>query len=94
MNALLTIQQAADYLSLKTPEAAEKALRRLGVPKYDLSIVGSKGIRYRRADIEDALSKIEVKPKGAKPRKPKRPPTDIFDLPVNEAAAILTHGHP
>lgn len=42
MQALLTKEQAAEYLGLKTPEAAEKLLARLGVRKIDFSIMGGK----------------------------------------------------
>ena len=42
MQALVTKDQAAEYLGLKTPEAAEKLLARLGVRKIDFSIMGGK----------------------------------------------------
>lgn len=93
MQALLTKEQAAEYLGLKTPEAAEKLLARLGVRKIDFSLMGGKGVRYRRADIDEALVRLEVDPNPA-PKKKKRakPLTDIFDLPVKEQVALLTAG--
>lgn len=91
MNALITKEQAAEYLSLKTPEAAEKLLARLGVCKIDFSLMGGKGIRYRRADIDEALEKITIdQQKTKKLKRPRRPVTDIFDLPIKEQMAILT----
>ena len=93
MNALVTKDQAAEYLGLKTPEAAEKLLARLGVRKVDFSIIGGKGIRYRKAEIVEALAKIEVNPNPPrKVRKPKPPSTDLFDLPIKEQMALLTAG--
>lgn len=89
MQSLLTKEQAAEYLVIKTPEAAEKLLTRLGVPKLDFSIIGGKGIRYRLADIEQALARVEVRP-APKRRRHRKPAPDIFDLPIKEQVAILT----
>ena len=96
MNALITKEQAATYLGLKTPEAAVKLLTRLGVPKINFAIIGGKGIRYRRTDLEEALEKIEVQSSAAKkPRKLKRPAPDIFDLPIKEQMTFfLTENGP
>jgi len=93
MQALLTKEDVRQVFGLKTIEATEKLLQRLGVPKINFSIIGGKGIRYRNTDIEEALAKIETKPKAArKPRKQKPPSTDLFDLPIKEQIAILTAG--
>ena len=90
---LLTKEDARQFFGLKTIEATERLLQRLGVPKMNFAIIGGKGIRYRKTDIDEALEKIEMKPKSARrPRKPKPPQTDIFDLPVKEQIAILTAG--
>lgn len=95
MQGLLTKEDVRQFFGLKTIEATEKLLHRLGVPRMDFSIIGGKGIRYRKSDLEEALAKIEVKSQTArKPRKPKRPRTDIFDLPIKEQMAILTAGGP
>jgi hypothetical protein len=91
MNALITREEAAIFLRLKTPEAAEKLLARLGVQKINYAIIGSKGVRYRTAEIEEALDKISVESnKKSKLRIKKRPRTDVFDLPVKEQVALLT----
>ncbi len=91
--SLITKEQAATYLELKTPEAAAKMLSRLGVPRVDYSLAGGKGVRYRRSDIDEALAKITVSDSSQKKRKSKKPATDVFDLPVKEQLALLTaHG--
>ncbi|WP_297894752.1 hypothetical protein [uncultured Desulfovibrio sp.] len=91
MQYLLTKEDARQFFGFKTIEATEKMLQRLHVPKVDFSIVGGKGIRYRRSDLEEALSKIEVRPKSSgRISKRRRPRTDIFDLSVNEQLAILS----
>ena len=93
MQALVTKEQAAEYLGLKTPEAAEKLLARLGVRKIDFSLLGGKGIRYRRADIDEALVRIEIDPNPApKKKRHAKPRTDLFDLPIKEQVALLTAG--
>ena len=93
MQALVTKDQAAEYLGLKTPEAAEKLLARLGVRKIDFSIMGGKGVRYRRADIDEALVRMEIDPNPApKKKRQTRPRTDLFDLPIKEQVALLTAG--
>lgn len=94
MTSLLTKDQARVYLCLETVEAAEKLLCRLGVPKIDYSLAGSKGIRYRACDIEEALSKIEISSAPQRSKRPRRPRTDLFDLPITEQVALLTvSGH-
>jgi len=93
MQGLLTKEDARQFLGLKTIEATEKLLHRLGVPRMDFSILGGKGIRYRKTDLQDALEKIEVKPRVAKSR-PRHSRTDLFDLPIKEQASILTTGGP
>ncbi|SBW05518.1 hypothetical protein KL86DPRO_20501 [uncultured delta proteobacterium] len=90
MQSLLTKEQVAEYLAIKTPEAAEKLLSRLGVPKLDFSIIGGKGIRYRLADIEQALARVEVRPAPARRHRRRKPAPNIFDLPIKEQVAILT----
>ena len=93
MQALVTKEQAAEYLGLKTPEAAEKLLARLGVRKIDFSIMGGKGVRYRRADIDEALVRMEIDPNPSpKKKRQARPRTDLFDLPIKEQVALLTAG--
>ena len=93
MQALVTKDQAAEYLGLKTPEAAEKLLARLGVRKIDFSIMGGKGVRYRRADIDEALVRMEIDPNPApKKKRQARQRTDLFDLPIKEQVALLTAG--
>jgi hypothetical protein len=93
MQALFTKEDARKFFGLKTIEATERLLQRLGVPKMNFSIIGGKGIRYRKTDIEEALAQIEMRPKAARRgRKPKPQHTDIFDLPVKEQIAILTAG--
>ena len=89
----MTKEQVSEYLGLKTPEAAERLMARLGVRKIDFSLMGGKGIRYRRAEIDEALVQIEVDPNPA-PKKKRRakPLTDLFDLPVKEQVALLTAG--
>lgn len=93
---LVTKEQAAEFLKLKTTEAAEKLLERLAVKKIDYSVVGGKGIRYRLSDIQEALDRITVepkKPKATTDRKPRKKRLgdigDIFDLPYNEQVAAL-----
>ena len=89
--ALVSKEQAAEYIGMKTPEAAEKRLARLGVKKYDFGLIGGKGIRYRLTDIDEALARIAVDPNPApKKKRPKAPALDIFDLPIKEAVALLT----
>ena len=93
MKALVTKEQAAEYLGLKTPEAAEKLLARLGVRKIDFSIMGGKGVRYRRADIDEALVRMEIDPNPApKKKRHVNQRTNIFDLPIKEQIALLTAG--
>lgn len=92
MSDLVTKEEAAEFLRLKTPEAAEKLLARLGVRKIDFSIIGGKGVRYRRMDIDEALMRLEVKPAPTPKKKRRRPPQDIFDLPIKEQVALLTAG--
>jgi hypothetical protein len=78
-------------LALKTPEAAEKLLARLGVHKIDYSLIGSKGVRYRKTDIEEALAAIEVDPTPpAKKKRPAKPRPGFFDLSIKEQMALLT----
>ncbi|MDR2893045.1 MAG: hypothetical protein LBV80_08180 [Deltaproteobacteria bacterium] len=91
--SLINKEQAAEYLGLKTAEAAEKRLARLGVKKYDFGLVGGKGIRYRLADIDDALSRIVIDPTPpAKKKKPKKHEQNFFTLSVKEQKALLTAG--
>ncbi len=91
MQNLLTKEDARLFFGLDTKEATEKLLRRLGVPRINFALVGGKGVRYRRSDLEDALGKITVDPQqSSKPRKARRPAADVFDLPVKEAVAVLT----
>lgn len=92
MQGLLTKAQAAEFLGLKTPEAAEKLLARLGVRKIDFSIMGGKGVRYRRTDINEALARLEVDPAPRPKKKRRTPPADLFDLPIKEQVALLTAG--
>lgn len=92
MQALVTKEEAAELLRLKTPEAAEKLLARLGVRKIDFSIIGGKGVRYRRTDIDEALARLEVDPTPRPKKKRRTPPTDLFDLPIKEQVALLTAG--
>lgn len=95
MQCLLTKEDARLFLGLKTIEATEKMLQRLRVPRMDFSIIGGKGIRYRRSDLEEALSRIEVRPKSSNrvPKK-RRQRTDLFDLSVKEQLAILSADRP
>ena len=94
MQLLMTKEQAAEYLVLKTPDAVEKLLKRLGVPRIDFSLVGSNGIRYRRSDIDAALSKIEVNPNPQRKVTKKKKPTEcIFDRPIKEQMAYFTSLH-
>jgi len=91
MQGLLTKKDAMQFFGLATEEAAEKLLRRLGVPRIDFSIIGGKGIRYRKSDLEQALEKITAGPKGAKKtKKPRQAASDLFDLPIKEQVALLT----
>ena len=62
MQGLLTKEDVRQFFGLKTIESTEKLLHSLGVPKMDFSLIGGKGIRYRKTDLEEALAKIEVKP--------------------------------
>jgi hypothetical protein len=83
MQALLTKEDVRQFFGLNTIEATEKLLQRLGVPKMNFAIIGGKGVRYRRPDIEEALAKIEVKSRTvSRQRKQKQAQTDLFDLPV------------
>ena len=92
MNALITKAQAAEYLGLKTPEAADKLLARLGVRKINFALIGSKGVRYRKAEIDEALAFVEVS--SAPPYQKKKPATKqllgFADLTVKEQFAFLT----
>jgi hypothetical protein len=91
MTNLLTKKDAMAFFGLATEGAAEKLLHRLGVPRIDFSLIGGKGIRYRKSDLEEALAKITVETKSSpKKKKPKQPPSDLWDLPVKEQMAILT----
>jgi len=91
MQGLLTKKDAMQFFGLATEGAAEKLLHRLGVPRIDFSIIGGKGIRYRKSDLEEALEKITAGPKSTqKKQKPRRPTSDLFDLPIKEQMALLT----
>lgn len=90
MRALLTKRDAADYLRFSTVEAAERFLESLGVPRLNRGLAGSKGILYRRSDIDIALDKLEMQEASPKKKTVKRKiVTDIFDMPLNEAADII-----
>lgn len=91
MNSLMTKNDVTKFLGLKTTQATDKLLKKLGVPRVDFSTVGSKGIRYRKIDIEEAIEKMEVKQGTLKKSvKPKKCPSVFFDLPVNEQFLFLT----
>lgn len=73
MEGLLTKEDVKVFLGLKTIEATDKMLKRLNVPKVNFSLVGGKGIRYRRSDIEEAVSKMEIHQHSSSTRrKPRR----------------------
>lgn len=95
MQSLITKEQAATYLGLKTPEAAEKLLARLGVSKINYALIGGKGVRYRKSDVDVALSAIEISPqKPSKKSHHKKIQTNFFDLSVSEQMALLTTSTP
>ena len=92
--ALVSKEQAAEYLGLKTVEAAEKHLASLGVMKYSFGLIGGKGIRYRRTDIDEALARIAIDPtlpaKAKKKKKKAAPQPNFFSLSIKEQMAFLT----
>ena len=90
MQALLTKEDARQFFGLKTIEATEKLLQRLGVPKMNFAIIGGKGVRYRRMDIEEALAKIEVNHSKKTKILKKKITHNFLDLPIKEQFAILT----
>lgn len=94
MQSLITKEQAAAYLGLKTPEAAEKLLARLGVPVYNFGIVGSKGVRYRLSDMEESLERVKVEVGQPKRKKARKVHADLFSLPIKDQVRLLTSSSP
>lgn len=89
MTNLLALKDVCSFFGYKSEEAAEALLKRLAVPYYDLTLAGGRGRRWRKSDIEDALIKIEVQPYKKK-NKVRHSASNMFDLPVAEAMALLT----
>ena len=96
MGALITKAQAAEYLGLKTPEAADKLLTRLGVRKINFALIGSKGVRYRRSEIDEALTTVEVGHTEVSQKKKAKKKTipDFCTLSIKEQRAFLTESGP
>ena len=95
MTALVTKEQAAEYLGLK-PKAAERLLESLGVRKINFAIMGGKGIRYRRIDIDEALEQITTeKQEKPKAKRPKKRDAEVFSLSIKEQMVFfLTNSGP
>lgn len=86
---LIGAAQAAEYLGLRSADAAKRQLLKLRVPVHDLGRGRGLGLRWRIQDIDDATEALRRTP-GAqnKPARTKKQPhaQDIFDLPVREQA--------
>lgn len=86
---LLTLKQAANFLQLKSEKAASKMLERLGVSKIDYALVGGKGVRYRQADIENALESLITQRQSKK-----QIPSNFFKLSTHEQILLLEANSP
>lgn len=95
MDGLLNKEEVMQFFGLKTVEATERMLKRLGVPKVNYSLAGGKGIRYRKSDLQEAVSKMEVVPKPSqKPRMRRKVHSVLFDMPINDQFKLLTASGP
>lgn len=94
MHPLLKIIDVATLLAT-TPGAARKWLDRKGVPVIDLGVGRGLGLRWARADVEEAILSIVKTAQSAKNKKSKfKPAALISGRTTAEIMADLTSSSP